>query len=300
VIARARLIALAALALGVLASTARADTITVGMFAPSAPFDGTAARVDYVNKLAGAVGAALGKDGIGRVYGRASDFAAALMKGEVLVAVVAARYLAIGGAGAAAVVAVAQRTGEPAAPWQLMTRTARTVLDLRGKTVLVPAMGGREGDFVRNALYDGELARDFFGRIEAAPDTASALASLGVGKADAALVPGGVAAPAGVQVIATLPAVSWPVVVVAGLDDAARAKVVAALTTFAGGGALPSFRRADADVVHALAHRMVAPEKRGLMVVPEPRVGVAELVAARRFAIPRTDVKALVAVPAAR
>jgi hypothetical protein len=290
----------AMIAIAAPARDARADAITVGLFAPSAPFDGTASRVEFTTRLARALGAALGKDGIGRVYGRAGDFAAAVKKGEVHVAVVDARYLAIANAGGGAVVAVALHGGDDAAPWQLVSRGATAVLALRGQVVLVPAMGGREGEFVRNALYAGELGKDFFAKVEASPDTASALASLGLGKAAAAFVPAGLDPPQGTQVIATLPAVSWPVVVVYGLDDAARAKVVAALVAFQGGGSLAGFRAADAEAVHALARRMTPAEKRGPMIVPDVRIGLGDLIARRAFAIPRADVTTFVALPAAR
>jgi hypothetical protein len=279
----------------VLEPRVRADSITIGMFSPSAPFEGTAARVEFTTRLARAIGTALGRDGIGRVYGRAGDFAAAVKKGDVHVAVVDARYLAVAGGGT--VIAVAVRGGDDAAPWQLVSRGAKTVLELRGKTVLVPAMGGREGEFVRNALYGGELTKEFFAKIESAPDTASALASLGLGKADAAIVPAGIELPSGTQAIATLPAVSWPVVVVYGVDDAARAKVVAALGGFDGGKALSGFRPAGPEVVRGLARRMVVAEKRGPMVVPDVRIGFGELVTGRRFGIARVEAKEYVAVP---
>jgi hypothetical protein len=280
------------------ASVARADAITVGMFAPSAPFAGTAARVEYTQRLARAIAAELGKDGVGRAYGRAGDFASAVKKGEVQVAIVDARYAATAGGGGV-VIGVGLRGGDDAAAWQLVTRGAKGVLELRGKKLLVPSMGGREADFVRNALYGGELAKDFFAKIDVAPDTAAALASLALGKADAAIVPAGADLPSGTQVVATLPPVSLPVVITYGLDDAARAKVTAALTAFQGAPALAGFKSANADVVHALARRMTVAEKRGPMAVPDVHIGVGDLVAGRAFAIPHADVKTFVAAPAA-
>ena len=288
-----------AILIAVSAATARADAITVGMFAPSAPFEGTAARVDFTTRLAKAVGTALGKTGIGRVYGRAADFAGAVKKGEVHVAIVDARYLAIASAGGGVIIAVGTRDGDDATAWQLVARSAKSVLELKGKTLLVPAMGGREADFVRNALYGGELGKDFFARIDVAPDTAAALASLGLGKADAALVPGGAELPSGTTAIASLPSVPLPVVVAYGLDDASRAKLVAALGSFQGAAALTGFRAAGADVVHGLARRMSVAEKRGPMAVPDVRIGFGDLIAGRTFSIPRADVKTFAAAPAA-
>ncbi len=78
-------------------SSAHADTITVGLFAPTAPFPSTAARVELASKLGEDVGKALGETGVGKVFARAGDFAAAVKKGEVAVALVDASYLAVAG-----------------------------------------------------------------------------------------------------------------------------------------------------------------------------------------------------------
>src|SRR5688572_13842380 len=75
-------------------SVAHADNVTVGVFAPSAPFPSTAARVELASRLGEHLGKALGGTGTGRVYARAGDFAAAVKKGEVTVALVDAPYLA--------------------------------------------------------------------------------------------------------------------------------------------------------------------------------------------------------------
>ncbi|MCE9580400.1 MAG: hypothetical protein K8W52_45195 [Deltaproteobacteria bacterium] len=281
------------LVIAIASRAARADGIAVGLFAPSSPFAGTAARVEFANRLARAVGAAVGKPGIGRVYGKASDFASAFKKGEVQVAVVDATYLAAIGGGN--VVAVGARSGDTSVGWVLVARGAASVLELRGKTVLVPSVGGRESEFVRNALYGGELAKDFFRAIEAAPDAASALTSLGLGKADAAVVPAGVSPPSGTQVIATFAPVSLPVVVVTGVDDATRAKIVAAVVAFEGDAAIGGFRAGGADGVKALARRFAPGERRGPMALPDVRIGLGELLAGRGFAIPRADLKTLIA-----
>jgi hypothetical protein len=191
-----------------LAGTAAAAPVTSAC-APSTPFDGTA-RLDFANKLAAHLA---GADGVGRVYGKASDFAAALAKGDVQLAVVDAEFLATTGAPHTAL-AVAVRDGDTAAPWQLVARGAAGILELRGKTVLVPITDGRHAAFVDNALLGGELAAGFW-KIEPSPDALSAVAAVGLGKADAAVVPSGVALPAGVTRVATLPSVSWPVLIAA-------------------------------------------------------------------------------------
>ena len=62
------------------ASVAAADGLRVGLFAPSTPFEGTGARLEFATKLAKHIG---GDDAVGRVYGKASDFASALRKGDI-------------------------------------------------------------------------------------------------------------------------------------------------------------------------------------------------------------------------
>src|SRR5689334_10270656 len=87
---------LAAVVLAVvsLAAPALADNLTVGLFAPSAPFPSTAARVELATRLGDHLGTALGGTGAGRVYARSSDFAAAVASGDVKVALVDPGYLA--------------------------------------------------------------------------------------------------------------------------------------------------------------------------------------------------------------
>ena len=95
-------------------------------------------------------------------------------------------------------IAAATRSGDAMHGWQIVARGAETIAQLKGKRVLVPSVGGRESDFVLNVLLGGEVGKDFFSKIEAAPDTASTLAALGLGKADAAVVPASVELPGGV------------------------------------------------------------------------------------------------------
>jgi hypothetical protein len=200
------------LAIVLASTTARAENVTVGLFAPSAPFPSTAARVELANKLGDHLGKALKGTGSGRNYARAGDYSSAVKKGDITVAVVDASYLAVAG-GNYTVLAAAVRGGATSPGWQLVARGADSIGALRGKRVLVPSLGGRESDFVINVLFGGDVAKDYFGKIEAAPDTASTLAALGLGKADAAIVPAGVTLPSGTSTIVALPSLTGPVLV---------------------------------------------------------------------------------------
>lgn len=283
-------VVLAALVLAALAAPVAAETLTVGVFSPSAPFPSAAARVGLASALGDHLGKALGDRGVGRVYARAGDFAAAVKKGDVAVAVVDPAYLAA--TGGYTVIAAAVRAGDTNQAWQVLARGATKVSELRGKRLLVPANGGRESDFVLNVLFGG-VERGFFAAIEPTPDTASALASLGLGKADAVVVPVGVELPAGATQVIALPAISTPVLVAYGaVTPARRSALVAAAASFKGDAAIAGFRAVDGDGVRAIARRFGAPTKRGPFVVPAVRLVVGELVEGRVFSIDRTPATA--------
>lgn len=284
------------LAMLVLSATAQAQNVTVGLFAPTAPFPSTPARVDLASKLGDHIGKALGGSGSGKVFARGADFAAAVKKGEVTIALVDAAYLAVAG-GNYTVVAAAVRGGESMHGWQLVARGTDKLSALKGKRVLVPGIGGREGDFVQNVMFGGEIAKDFFGKIEPAPDTVSALAALGLGKADAAIVPAGVALPQGAAVILQLPALSGPVLVVYGTATQNKQAIAEAAGSFKGDATVASMKAADSEAVRAVARRFVVPVKRGPLAVPAIRVLVGDLVEGRTFAIERTPITAFAAKP---
>lgn len=271
--------------------------VTVGLFAPTAPFPSTSARVELASRLADHIGKALGGTGGGKVFARGADFAAAVRKGEVTVALVDAAYLAVAG-GNYSVVGAAVRGGDTSHGWQLVARGTGSLSGLRGKRVLVPGIGGREGDFVLNVLLGGEVARDFFAKIETAPDTVSALAALGLGKADAAVVPAGVELPGGTSVVLQLPALSGPVLVVYNASAAQKQTIASAALSFKGDATVAGLRAADTEVVKQVARRFTVPVKRGPLAVPAIRLLVGDLVEDRTFTIERTPVTSFAAKPA--
>jgi hypothetical protein len=278
-------------------ASARADTITVGLFAPAAPFPSTSARVELASKLADAIGKALGGKASGKVFARAGDFASAVKKGDVQVALVDAAYLA-GAGGGYTVIAAGTRGGDTNHRWQLVARGAENIGELKGKTVLVPSIGGREGDFVLQVLLGGEVEKTYFGKIEPAPDTASALAALSLGKADAAVVPAGVELPGSVVTVLALPPVPGPVLVAYGSVSAAqRSAIAGAVASFAGDATVAGLKPAGAEVVQAVARRFAPVVKRGPLAVPAVRLLVGDLVEGRAFAIERTPATAFVSKP---
>lgn len=284
-----------ALALLVAAHTAHADTVTVGLFAPTAPFPSTSARVDLASRLAEQLGKSVSKTGSGKVFARGADFAAAVKKGEVNIAVVDAAYLAVAG-GNYTILASAMRGGDSVHTWQLVARGTDKLAGLKGKHVLVPAIGGRETELVLNVLLGGEVAKDYFAKIEPAPDTVSALAALGLGKADAAIVPKGTDLPSGVSAVLDLPALSGPVLVAYGNMSAAdKQAIIAAALAFRGDATVSGFKAGDPDAVKSVARRFIVPAKRGPFALPAMRLLVGDLVEGRTFSIERTPVTAFAA-----
>jgi hypothetical protein len=278
-------------------ATASAETLTIGLYAPTAPFASTASRVELATKLGEHFGKALGVAGNGKVFARAGDFASAVKKGEVTVALVDATYLAAAG-GNFTILAGAVRNGDTNHGWILVARGAVKIADLKGKRLLVPSIGGREPDFVTNVLLGGEVGRDFFAKIEPAPDTASALAALGLGKADAAIVPAGVEIPSGATKVLELPVLSGPVLVVFGAAAPARRNaLVEAAATFKGDATVAALKPVDPEAVKVIARRFAAPVKRGPMAVPAIRLLVGDLVEGRTFSIDRTSAAAFAAGP---
>jgi hypothetical protein len=273
------------------ARPAAADTLTVGMYAPSAPFPGTGARLAFATRLGEHLAAATGASrGVGRVYTRASDFTAAVRRGEVDFALVDEAYLAAAGADYR-VVAVATRRGARRVAWQLVGRgSARTIDALEGKTIIVPELGGREDDFVIRALFGGDLPARFFGKIERAPDALSALATLSLQRADAACVPGGLALPEGVSRITSLPAIHWPLLVaLPGTSDATVRKARDSLAAFVGGDVLDSFQPADARLYEALAARFRPAPRQGPLLPVSLAPLVNALLDEAKFAIEPSD-----------
>ncbi len=280
-----------------LAGVATADNISVGVFTPSATFPSTTARVELASRLGDHIGKALGRTGTGRVYARAGDFASAVKKGDVQVALVDATYLSSAGGGYT-VIGVATRNGEIAHPWQLIAKGGGKISDLKGKRVIVPTIGGRETEFVLNVMLSGEVTRDFFAKIEAAPDTAAALAAVGLGRADVAVVPTGVDLPAGTSSVLTLTVISGPVLVAYGtVSQAQRTALVAAAGSFRGDATVAGFRGADGEGIRSIARRYSVPPKRGQFAVPAVRLVVGDLVEGRTFSIERTPAASFVLAP---
>ena len=171
---------------------------------------------------------------------------------------------------------------------------------LKGKTVITPVIDGHHADFVANAMLGGELPVGFL-KVEASPDVVSAVTAVGLGKADAAVVPGGVTLPAGVTRIAALPTVSWPILIAArGAPADVVAKARDRASSFGGSGAIAGFRTSGTDGYRGLARRMKRAVRQSPMVVPNLRIAVGNLIEGRSFAIARPALGSYLTAPPAK
>jgi len=295
---------LALVVVGLLLATpgvAAAQSITIGLYAPTAPFEGTGDRVSFVNALAAHLARdANGAKVTGKVYSSAGSFAAAAKKGEIQFAVVDAPYAAALGL-PWKMLGSAEREGGSTAAWQVVAGSGIGKLSqLRGKKVVVPSIGAKESAFVTNVLLDGEVDGAYFGKIIEAADARSAVTMVSVGKADAAFVPAGIDLPAGVRTVLTLGQVGWPMFVALPTADEARTRAFAArVKSFHGTGAFSGFGSADAGRYRGLAGSFGRGTKKGPMAVSAPaRLTVRDILEGRAFSIPLSNVLELVEAPA--
>jgi hypothetical protein len=289
-----------ALACAAAPSVAAADDITIGLFAPTAPFEGSGDRVSFVNAVADHLaGSAGGNKVIGKVYASAGAFASAAKKGEIQFAIVDAPYAAANGL-PYTILAAATRGGSGSASWQLIAKTSiGSIRDLRGAKVAIPSTGSRAQQFVTNALLGGEVDTSYFASITEAADTRSALTMITVGKVDAAFVPSGVEPPGGTKRLLTLGNVGWPMFVSLSAADPKMATAFGArIKSFGGGGGFSGFGDAGSGNYRSLAGSFGKSTKKGPMALPPPaRLSVKELLTGRTFAVPQSNVLDLVEAP---
>lgn len=281
-------------------SVAAADDITIGLFAPTAPFEGSGDRVSFVNAVADHLASASGGAKVtGKVYSSAGAFASAAKKGEIQFAIVDAPYAAANGL-PYTILASALRGGNGSASWQLVAKTSvGNIRDLRGAKVAIPSTGAKAQAFVTNALLGGEVDTSYFASITEAADTRSALTMITVGKVDAAFVPTGVDPPGGTKKLLTLGNVGWPMfVALPAADGKMSAAFATRIKSFGGGGGFSGFGDAGAGNYRSLAGSFGKSAKKGPMALPPPaRLSVKELLTGRTFAVPTQNVLELVEAP---
>jgi hypothetical protein len=269
---------LAALALLTAATTAATDAraadkpITIAIYAPNAPFQSGADRFTFINRLAQQVSSVVGVPATGKAFARASDLEAAIRSKQIEFAVIDGVYLAERGV-PYAVLATATSEGDTAPRWGLYTKSASRVDELQGKKLSIAITGSRDSEFASNALFDGELQiGKFFAGQSKAPDIASAVAAVSLGKADAVFAPEAMGKSLK-KVFDVRDRVPNPAFceVASGLAPDLVSKVKAAVLGHgAAGPGLDGWKPSSNEPYHALQGRMAARVRRPVMVEPEP------------------------------
>jgi hypothetical protein len=262
-----------------------ADTPTgIGVFAPTAPFDGPVARLDAATAIAKHLAGQVGGAYVGRAYGRAADFVAAVRRKEVQFALLDAPFVAALGV-PYTVLAGCEKGGDVDVAWEVVTSTgAKTLYDLRGKTIAAPAIGSREEAFVEGVLLGGELPASYF-KITYAPDALSALGAVAHGRADAAFVPRGLPAPPGTRRFATLGPSRLPVFV--ALSGAPTIPEVTAAIARYTPSICDRMVPADGKSLQGLAARFGPRSRRAPWVAPQLKVGWDAALPPQTFTVPR-------------
>jgi len=280
------------------ASARGQEQVTIGLYAPTAPFRGPSERLEYISSLASHLApAARGRRVVGRVFVRASSFVAAVKRGEVQFAVVDAPYAAARGL-PYEVLATATRNGQATVPWMLVASSGIGGLaELYGAVVALPQIGARGDAFLAHSLLEGEVESSWFSQVTTAPDTFSALTLVSVGRARAAFVPAGVALPSGVARVLELRAVGWPMFVALPrtdkeLVDAFRERVLGFT-----GKVLTGFTAASAGDYQTLRASFGKRRRRGPMALPRgSQNAVRELFGGRQPRIRMSELDRLLSV----
>ncbi|MEZ4467850.1 MAG: PhnD/SsuA/transferrin family substrate-binding protein [bacterium] len=156
----------------------------VGVYAPRVYFPNSLARTSYANDVAARLTASTGISFSGRGFATRGDFDRQIQEGQVHFAVVEAQLQAERG-----FTALAQGTtgGATSRAMVLVTSegTGPGIGALKGRTLALVAVGGRDKSFVMNHLLQGQVPGDWF-KTTTARDVQSALGLVKLGKADAA------------------------------------------------------------------------------------------------------------------
>lgn len=277
---------------------ARAELI-LGVFAPAAPLENTEERILLGAQLAEHLSASLpGKPVVrSRVFVRASDFDAAK---DLSLVLVDGAYLASPSGDRRAIAVTADVS------WRLVVGPgidSMKALSQHAERRLLVATGG-DPDRARrlaNGVFRGE-ASGFFGDISSAPDSASALAALALGKAACALLPltDEARLPAGVTVVHSTEPMPGMVLAVMSprVPRDQLAQLEAAARSFRSETSGVSLRAADQGSLAAMVQRLSPPPpRRGPMATLPLRALVNSLLMAPHVSMPRVDARRFVARP---
>jgi ABC transporter, phosphonate, periplasmic substrate-binding protein len=254
---------------------AQKQQVTIAIFAPNAPFEDSAKRFAYAQALAEHVTKTANVQATAKAFARSSDFESAVKKGQVDFAIVDAVYLAERGIGSFKVLATATVGGQTTQAWRLYAATtvgATSPSQLTGKRLAYASAGSsKDTAFLENALFEGVVPiAKFFGKREIAPDVASAVSTVSLGKADAVFAPDGRGKglkPVG-DALARIPLPAF-CVAKSEVPQQTVSSVTSAIGGFSLGGTFDGWKASGAGPYEELSRRMAPRTKRPLMADPE-------------------------------
>ena len=167
--------------------------VTLGLFAPYAPFASPLERAKFAEDLAKAVGGSA-TEVRGEAYSKSSDLLRDLTSGRIQIGFVNPQLLAVPGKNVdLRPLLVGSTSGSPMCPYALYVATrsrARNLSHLKKKRLAIVRTGSSETQFIFNAVLRGELRSvDYFRKIVLVPDLAGAVGILRFRKADAFIGP---------------------------------------------------------------------------------------------------------------
>jgi hypothetical protein len=256
-----RAILLASILLAVPAA-AQNEPLTVALYAPGAAFADSSARLAYVQGLARAIQQKTGVPVTGKAFVRLGDLLAA----KPDLAVIDGQCLAAKNPGT--LIATAVIGGDVSQGYGLYTRGGESLATLKGKKLAYVKTGCRDGDFLDNAMLDGEVKTDaFFGALVDKPDVAAAVLTVRDYKAaDAVFAPASQAR--GLSRVYDAGAVPNPGFVVLrplANVDAVREAVVG----YGSGGGIDGWRAAAPGIYATLGGRLSPRVKRLVFAAPD-------------------------------
>lgn len=232
-------------------------TVTLAFFTPQLGFASPLERSGWCAAVGRQLAAAGGVEVEAKGFARAEDFRAYLGRRKLALAIVDAQ-LGLASGWQPLLQAVGE-DGQAAPPMALVSRQYRSIPELKGKTLILASVGGGERALVHGLVLAGEVAPNkFFGRVETAPDAASAAAAVSLGKADASLLYLAQARSRGLEAIHVTEGVPLPLLVDVSKDfpEELRQRLVAGIAGAPGGGGVSGWKPADGGLLAQLASRL--------------------------------------------
>jgi hypothetical protein len=242
-----------------------AQTITIGIYAPTVEFGAAQARLAYVQGLAKAIEQNTGLKTSAQSYANV----AALKKDAVDFAIIDGVCYATNLGWK--LLATANIGGGTTRAWALYASTGETIAALKGKKLAFIATGCNDAGFVDNAMLESEVDPAFFGARSGKPDLTAAIAEVASYKAaNAVFAPVGTAK--GLTKVFDTGAVPNPAFVEIGgrFPAAIVDRVAQTVVGYGGSGAIAGWTKPSREIYTALAARLGKVNKAGIFAAAEP------------------------------